>query len=100
VLPRAEDRPSWVAEARSLPLLAAGADWLRRAVPEDLLKRAGEGAGSAAGAASDAGSKALFDSLLAPPTGEAPANQAVSDAGSGYNDADRAGIDKLVKTAQ
>lgn len=81
VLPRVEDRPAWVAEARSLPFIAEGAAWLSQAIPEDLLRRAGEAAGISPGA-------------------PAPPNPAASTDASGYKDSDREDIDRLMKSSQ
>ena len=119
-----EDRPVWVAEARTLPLVQQGAGLLLKILPESALKQGQEAVGSAAdgiGQAIDTG-KAV--QVLTPSTPTAPATPPATNGGSGgsgsgtgnggsaapdsggangtsgYNDAERKDLNRLLENAQ
>jgi len=116
-----DDRPVWVAQSRTLPLVQQGADLLLKILPESALKQSEDAVGAAAnglGQAIDAG-KAV--QTLAPSTPAAPAQPATNggaggsgtgnggsaapDSGgangtSGYNDAERKDLNRLLESTQ
>ncbi|MSP83061.1 MAG: CvpA family protein [Alphaproteobacteria bacterium] len=90
----AEERPPWIATAKSTPLLTKGSSWLLGFAPEEFREQAVEGVDSAAEEARKAAeAKKLFDELASPP----PATQ--GDAGAegdvGYKNADRKELERL-----
>jgi membrane protein required for colicin V production len=127
-----EDRPVWIAESRTLPLVQQGADLLLKILPESALKQ-GE---KAVGAATDGIGKAIDTGkavqTLTPSTPTQPANppatqpanppatnggsggsgsgsgnggSAAPDSGgangtSGYNDAERKDLNRLLENTQ
>jgi membrane protein required for colicin V production len=119
-----EDRPVWVAEARTLPLVQQGAGLLLKILPESALKQGEDAVGAAAdgiGQAIDTG-KAV--QTLTPSTPTAPATPPATNGGSGgsgsgtgnggsaapdsggasgtsgYNDAERKDLNRLLENAQ
>jgi membrane protein required for colicin V production len=119
-----EDRPTWVAEARTLPLVQQGASLLLKILPESALKQGEDAVGAAAdgiGQAIDTG-KAV--QTLTPSTPTAPATPPATNGGSGgsgsgtgnggsaapdsggasgtsgYNDAERKDLNRLLENAQ
>jgi membrane protein required for colicin V production len=119
-----EDRPVWVAEARALPLVQQGAGLLLKILPESALKQGENAVGAAAdgiGQAIDTG-KAVQG--LTPTTPTTPATppatngssgssgsgtgnggSAAPDSGgangtSGYNDAERKDLNRLLENTQ
>ena len=119
-----EDRPVWVAEARTLPLVQQGAGLLLKILPESALKQGENAVGAAAdgiGQAIDTG-KAVQG--LTPTTPTTPATppatngssgssgsgtgnggSAAPDSGgangtSGYNDAERKDLNRLLENTQ
>jgi membrane protein required for colicin V production len=116
-----DDRPVWVAQSRTLPLVQQGADLLLKILPESALKEGEDAVGAATtglGQAIDAG-KAV--QTLTPSTPAAPAQPATNggsgasgagnggsaapDSGgangtSGYNDAERKDLNRLLESTQ
>jgi membrane protein required for colicin V production len=118
-----EDRPVWIAQSRTLPLVQQGADLLLRILPESALKQGEDAVGAAAtgiGQAIDTG-KAV--QTLTPSTPTAPAQPATNGASggsgagtgdggsaapdsgggggtSGYNDAERKDLNRLLESTQ
>jgi membrane protein required for colicin V production len=119
-----EDRPTWVAEARTLPLVQQGASLLLKILPESALKQGEDAVGAAAdgiGQAIDTG-KAV--QTLTPSTPMAPATPPATNGGSGgsgsgtgnggsaapdsggangtsgYNDAERKDLNRLLENTQ
>jgi membrane protein required for colicin V production len=118
-----EDRPGWVAQSRTLPLVQQGADLLLKILPESALKQGEDAVGAAAtgiGQAIDTG-KAV--QTLTPSTPTAPAQPATNGASggsgagtgdggsaapdsgggggtSGYNDAERKDLNRLLESTQ
>jgi membrane protein required for colicin V production len=119
-----EDRPAWIAEARTLPLVQQGAGLLLKILPESALKQGEDAVGAAAdgiGQAIDTG-KAVQS--LTPTTPTAPATPPATNGGSGssgsgtgnggsaapdsggangtsgYNDAERKDLNRLLENTQ
>ena len=118
-----EDRPVWIAQSRTLPLVQQGADLLLKILPESALKQGEDAVGAAAtgiGQAIDTG-KAV--QTLTPSTPTAPAQPATNGASggsgagtgdggsaapdsgggggtSGYNDAERKDLNRLLESTQ
>ena len=125
-----EDRPVWVAEARTLPLVQQGAGLLLKILPESALKQGEDAVGAAAdgiGQAIDTGKavQTLTPSTsTTPTTPTAPATPPATNGGSGgsgsgtgnggsaapdsggangtsgYNDAERKDLNRLLENAQ
>jgi membrane protein required for colicin V production len=119
-----EDRPVWIAEARTLPLVQQGADLLLKILPESALKQGQNAVGAAAngiGQAIDTG-KAVQVLTPSPPSqpakppatnggsenggsGSGNGGSAAPDSGggggtSGYNDAERKDLNRLLESTQ
>jgi len=100
VLPKEEDRPAWLQEARSLPLVAQAAEYLRSLVPADMLQRGVAGADSVRHSVEDAVGKAqtLQDvGGAGPPPPPKPTNNAAPDNPSGYKDSERKDLNRLIQ---
>lgn len=103
------DRPAWLIEARSLPLVQKGADFLLSLLPESALQRGGAAADQARDAVNQAiGTGETLQDLsgqgASPPASE-PAPGTGSDSTgsqgrSGYNDAERKDLDRLIQGTQ
>lgn len=88
------NQPQWIAEARSLPYVEAGADLIRAVVPEDFRTEGAAAASEAGDAAREAVREEInrrVDESLGG-SGGAPAG---SDAGSGYDSGMREEMDRL-----
>jgi membrane protein required for colicin V production len=97
-----EDRPAWVTEARTKPLMQEGATMLTAILPERWVAQsvdAAEGAKSAAGQALETG-KAVQP--LAEPLFKAPAVEAksVEPGDPGYKDQERKDLERLIQSSQ
>jgi membrane protein required for colicin V production len=119
-----EDRPVWVNEARTLPLVQQGANLLLKILPESALKEGQDAVGAAAdgiGQAVDTGKtlQVLTPSSPTPPanppatngssgsggSGAGGGGSAAPDSGgangtSGYNDAERKDLNRLLESTQ
>lgn len=85
-LPRAEERPAWIAEARSAPLLTWGAWQVNRVLPRGLREEGVE----ALGALQTPVPAGALELVPQPKDG-------ASDEPSGYKDAERKGMDQAVE---
>jgi len=103
------DRPAWFTEARSLPLVQKGADFLLSLLPESALQRGTQAADQAKDAVNQAiGTGETLQDLsgaAAPaPAGtqdsDAPPDSAGSGKPSGYNDAERKDLERLIQGTQ
>jgi membrane protein required for colicin V production len=85
--------PPWLAEARSLPLVETGAEWLADLVPEDALDR-----GAAAAEETRRSLERTVDAVDAVQdlTG-AGTNRAAPGPGSGYKEDERKDLDRLLQ---
>ena len=115
-----EDRPVWIAQSRTLPLVQQGADLLLRILPESALKQGEDAVGAAAngiGQAIDTGKAVQTLTPTAPPqpatngssggsgAGTGDGGSAAPDSGggggtSGYNDAERKDLNRLLESTQ
>jgi membrane protein required for colicin V production len=119
-----EDRPVWIAESRTLPLVQQGADLLLKILPESALKQGEDAVGAAAdgiGQAIDTGKavQVLTPSTPAQPAappatnggsggsgggtgngGSAAPDSGGADGTSGYNDAERKDLNRLLESTQ
>lgn len=90
-----EEHPSWLREARALPLVAAGADMLRALTPAELRLRS----------ESVVGDGEVIDRLenldnLLQPTPAGVGKDRASDRDAGYNDEQRRELQRLIETQQ
>jgi membrane protein required for colicin V production len=100
VMPQDKDRPAWLQQARSLPMVASAAEYLRSLVPADMLQRGtataqslGQGVKDAVGAG-----QTLQDvGGAGPPPPPNPTNNAAPDNPSGYKDSERKDLNRLIQ---
>lgn len=90
-----EDRPPWIAEARLTPSLQRGAALLLSWAPENFGDQAVEDAAAAAAEAEQAATEKLFEQLVSPPP--AAQGDAGSEADTGYKNADRKELERLLE---
>lgn len=99
-----EERPAWITEARSLPLIVVGADWLSSFLPESAVAE-----GTATASATKRQVEQVIDAgealrglspAASTPAEPAPANPPASEKGSGYNDDERKQMDRLIQGIQ
>ena len=107
----AEDRPDWITEARSLPLVEAGAEVLAGLLPSAAVEKGAavvDEAGRRVDEAIEA-EKVLRGLTPAPESpeespesgdSETPANPAAPDEGSGYKDQERQDMNRLIQGTQ
>ena len=101
----ADERPAWITEARSLPLVVAGADWLQSVMPD---RAAEEGVVAADAAKRQIERAAKAEEVLSDFMAPVPAlgqggtarNPDVPEEGSGYKDDERNQMDRLFQGAQ
>ena len=108
VIPKPEDRPTWILNARSTPMVEKGALYIASLLPASILQQGETAIGGAADDAEsliDAGE--TLDSLGGsdPGTGQEPADSgAESDGaeqeGSGYNDAERNQMNQVIQSTE
>ncbi len=110
-IPKPEDRPLWVQNARSTPMVEKGAVYLASLIPANILERGEDAIGSATEAADNAESLIdageAVDSLTGTGSGDEaePADSgAESDGaepgGSGYNDAERNQMNQVIQSTE
>ena len=100
----AEDHPAWLREAKTRPLIDAGADTLIALVPGNLRRQTSRAVESAL----QNGDKALetgriVQELLQPKTAseqEPAAKNGASDAGAGYTEGQREQLDQAIEALQ
>ncbi len=101
MFPNRENRPSWVADARGLPLMEGGADLVRALVPEDMLTEKEDQVRAAASEAEEAARKAVidqtFDRLVQPKPQAAP--DGAADAKPSYDAEQRDEMQRLIESA-
>lgn len=94
-VPNEADRPSWLREARTLPLVSAGADFLYGLIPEHLVGEADEAAERARQQAEDQARETLRERLLAPtPKADAPPSS------NGYTEGERQDMNRAIQSTQ
>ena len=92
VVPPQKEMPSWITEARSLPLIEAGAGRLRALIPDHLLPEQSSRIWTKPSGRENPRESA---EILVP-----PAKEPVQDDASGYNDAERTGMDRLHQSVE
>lgn len=101
MFPARDDRPSWVAEARGLPLMESGAEMVRALVPQDLLDDKKDEVRAAARAAEEKARKAVvdetFNRLVQPKPEADPATEDTAE--PGYDDEQRDEMQRLIESA-
>lgn len=98
--PDPEDHPSWLTEAKSLPLVVAGADMLVALVPEHLRSQADTEALRVRRQAEDEAREALKKRLLSPaPTTDSP-NPDAPTGDQGYTDKERQELNRAIQSTQ
>lgn len=109
IIPRSQEPPPWLGEARTLPIVEAGAQFLQSLLPESALERgnaAADQARDAVNQAIDTGEtlQDLSGGGSAAPAGtqgsDAKPDSAGSQKPSGYNDAERDDLDRLIQGTQ
>jgi membrane protein required for colicin V production len=103
-IPMEEDRPEWILNARSTPLVAQGAEFLASLLPADIVQEGEETADGLvddaerlieAGEAVDALSGTGSDGAAADPDSDAAETPP-----SGYKDAERNDLDRLIESTE
>ncbi|MFO1061334.1 MAG: CvpA family protein [Dongiaceae bacterium] len=104
LLPKESDRPAWLQQARSLPLAASGAEYLRSLIPPELLQRGTAAADSARRNVEDAvNAGQVLAPQPAPPAASGAAPPAptpdASKAGKppGYTESERKDLNRLLQ---
>jgi membrane protein required for colicin V production len=105
LMPKESDRPAWLQQARSLPVVASGADYLRSLVPPELLQRGTAAADTARRNVEEAvgAGQALTPASPPPATGTAPPppspapDAAKPGKPSGYTDSERKDLNRLLQ---
>jgi hypothetical protein len=92
-----QPQPSWIAEAKTLPLLANGAERLRRLVPASYLERAGSKVNEARRAAQQMNEAAGAMGALSTPRQSAPSTR---EPGTAYTPDARHDLDRLIQQQQ
>ena len=98
--PNREDHPTWLTEAKTLPLVVSGADLLVTLVPEHLLSRADSAATRARRQAEDDAREALKERLLNPSTSSDTPKPGAPAADQGYTDKERQELNRAIKSTQ
>ena len=101
VMPVEKERPAWLQQARSMPMVASAAEYLRSLVPPDMLQRGTASADTFRRGVEDAVGvgQRLPDTGGAggpPPPPPAPNNAAPNDS-SGYKDSERKDLNRLLQ---
>ena len=100
MLPQDKDRPAWLQQARTLPIVADAAIYLRSLVPADMLQRGTAGAESMRRGVEDAvgaGQRLQDVGGAGPPPPPKPPNNAAPDDPSGYKDSERKDLNRLIQ---
>jgi membrane protein required for colicin V production len=92
-----QPQPTWIAQARTLPLLANGAERLRQLVPASYLERAGVKVNEARRAAEQVNEATGAMGALSTPRQSAPPSR---DHGPGYTPDARHDLDRLIQQEQ
>lgn len=103
VYPAKELRPAWITEAKTLPVVSAGADFLRPLIPEEYLKRGADAADStrsAVGQAVDVGTATGVIPGSSQASGSSTGESPGSTGDSGYKDAERNDLERLIQGTQ
>jgi len=94
-VPDRKDHPAWLTQARALPLVEEGADFLWSLVPPHLLDEADVAAARARRQAEEQARRELGERILNPtPKADAP------DASNGYTDKERQEMNRVIQGTQ
>lgn len=94
-VPERSDHPTWLTQARALPLVEEGADLLWSLVPPHLLDEADAAAARARRQAEEQARRQLHERLLSPtPKADAP------DGSTGYSDRERQEMNRAIQGTQ
>lgn len=94
-VPKPEDQPDMIRHARSLIVIAPGAELIRSLLPKDALSKGSQAADAAKTAVEQQLGQQALDSMTQP----AP-KSAAAKPDPGYNDSERKGLDQLIKGSQ
>jgi membrane protein required for colicin V production len=107
----AQERPVWIAEAKSLPLVASGAEILKKVLPEGTAERGAETLsatkkqveqavelGKTTGVLDGVGTAPAESGTATPAPAESGTESAGPPGDSGYKDADRKDLDKVFQS--
>jgi membrane protein required for colicin V production len=99
-----EDRPDWLKDARTLPMVQAGADILRGLVPQSVVAQTqstAEAAKTQVQKAAEVGQAIQIITNVGQPTAAASGTESAgSPEDSGYNDADRKAMERALQSVQ
>jgi membrane protein required for colicin V production len=97
-----DNRPAWLKDARTLPVVQVGADFMRQFVPASVAAQAQSTADSAKQQAQQAMEVGQAIQIITDAGHNRPAgaDSAASTGDSGYNDADRKAMDRALQSVQ
>ncbi|MDF1790998.1 MAG: CvpA family protein [Thalassobaculaceae bacterium] len=98
--PDPQDHPTWLTEAKSLPLVVAGSDMLVTLVPDHLRSQADTAAARARRDAEDEAREALKERLLSPTPKTTVPNPGAPASDQGYTDKERQELNRAIQSTQ
>lgn len=98
--PDPQDHPTWLTEAKSLPLIVSGSDMLVTLVPEHLRSQADTEAARVRRKAEDEAREALKERLLSPTPRTETANPDAPQSDQGYTDKERQELNRAIQSTQ
>lgn len=98
--PDPQDHPTWLTEAKSLPLVVAGSDMLVTLVPDHLRSQADTAAARARRDAEDEAREALKERLLSPTPKTTAPNPGAPASDQGYTDKERQELNRAIQSTQ
>ena len=98
--PDPQDHPTWLTEAKSLPLIVSGSDMLVTLVPEHLRSQADAEAARVRRKAEDEAREALKERLLSPTPRTETANPDAPQSDQGYTDKERQELNRAIQSTQ
>lgn len=93
-------RPEWITQARSYPLVSAGADILYSVIPESLLKKGETAADTAKNQVQQAVEVGQAVQIITNAGQDDATDSAATGGDSGYKDAERNDLDRLIQGTQ
>jgi len=107
-IPKPEDRPIWILNARSTPMVESGAIYLASLLPASILEKGEDALGNATGAVDDAETLIDAGEILsgngndtAPePADSGTESDGAEPEGSGYNDAERNQMNQVIQSTE
>lgn len=98
--PDPQDHPTWLTEAKSLPLIVSGSDMLVTLVPDHLRSQADTEAARVRRKAEDEAREALKERLLSPTPRTETANPDAPQSDQGYTDKERQELNRAIQSTQ